>query len=75
MKTKLEIIDDVINNGYTKITEQDKKTGKNRKVIIDGSSAKAMRLVYDALSDVNKEKYLSMSWGSMASFAWKRVSF
>ena len=75
MQSKLEIIDDVIQNGYRKVKYINKKTGKGTMMLLDGSSAKAMRLVHDALKPENKEKFLSLSWPAMANIAWKHVSF
>lgn len=71
--SKLEILEDIATNGYRKVKWN--VAGKNRSLVIDGSTANAILAVANALSPENKEKYLAMRWDTMANFAWKHVSF
>lgn len=69
---KLAILNDVKKNGYRKVTET--INGKNHKQILDSFSASAMLAVHAALRDDLKPKYLAMSWGRMADFAFKQCT-
>jgi hypothetical protein len=71
--SKLDIINDVVANGYRKVKWT--VAGKNRSLVIDGSTANAMLAVVKALKPENAEKYLAMPWDRIADFAWKNVSF
>lgn len=67
--SKLEIINNILtNHQYEEVIEG------GHKMLIDGQTANIIKKVYDALSDENKEKYLSLSWEKMARFAWKAVA-
>ena len=51
----------------------DPKSGK--KMLVDFSSARAVTLVYDALSPENKVKFVDSGLLKMVSVAWKMVEF
>lgn len=51
------------------------KDGKKRQVLIDGCTANAILLVYEALNPENKEKFLSCDPLKMGLIAWKFVKF
>lgn len=70
MKTKLEILKEVIENGHMKVK------CRNSKVLLDSITAKAILLIYENLKkQENKDGFLSWDWDRMCSFAWKRCNF
>lgn len=68
---KLQIIEKIIlEKGFIKIKVN--VSGK-KKMIIDVFTASAILKFSDALSEINRNKFLSMSWSKMATLTWKLI--
>lgn len=50
-----------------------KSTMEVEGVLVDMQTAKAIVMVYDALSEANKENFLTKSIGQMGNIAWKLI--
>jgi hypothetical protein len=68
-RSKLDILNDAAGGAYQKIYEL--HGGKQRKVLIDMTTARAILAIYRALSSANQEKYLRYPLSQMAAIAWK----
>lgn len=67
MMTRIEILRDVLKNGYRKI----KVDGK--RVTLDAFTASAMVQIYDRLTEENQAKYIALPWPKFLSVTWKLV--
>ena len=65
MKTRIELLRDIVQNGAKKIRVDGKK------VLVDAFTASAMVQIHDALNEENRAKYLALPWPHFVTVTWK----
>jgi len=70
--SKIEICRDVMQNGYRKVNVKD-HNGKNRKVLLDGTTAAVIVSVYERVNSELQKKLESMDWLKLQSVCFKAI--
>lgn len=75
MKTKIEIVNEVLNEGVAIKVQNISKGGKTSRILLDVQSANLINTVYNAIKDNNnREKFMCLSWISILNFCYKQIA-